>query len=315
MKKIISVLVIFFTIGSFIYGGTVDAKTDMKNKVNQNKFLNIAHRGASGHAPEHTFASYDLVKKMKADYLELDIQLTKDGQLIAMHDTAVDRTTNGTGEVREKTLSEIKSLDAGSWFNEAYPEKAKPEYVGQKVLTLEEIFQKYGRSMKYYIETKSPEVYPGMEEKLLGLLEKYNLIGQNMSSSRVMIQSFSQESLKKIHSMNENIPLIQLLWYNPNGNNEIVEWSGITHDPENVTNKDFQEIKKYAVGIGPNLRNDNNGELIIDKAFMKKARENKLLVHPYTINEKDDMRLLIKWGATGMFTNYPDRLHSVLKER
>lgn len=69
---------------------------------------------------------------MKADYLELDIQLTKDGQLIAMHDTAVDRTTNGTGEVRDKTLSEIKSLDAGSWFNKAYPEKAKQEYVIKK---------------------------------------------------------------------------------------------------------------------------------------------------------------------------------------
>lgn len=314
MKKIISFLVIFLLIGSFSYGGTVDAKTNMKNKVHPNKFLNIAHRGASGHAPEHTFASYDLVKKMKADYLELDIQLTKDGQLIAMHDTAVDRTTNGTGEVRNKTLSEIKSLDAGSWFNEAYPEKAKQEYVGQKVPTLEEIFQKYGRSMKYYIETKSPDVYPGMEEKLLGLLEKYNLVGQNMSSSRVMIQSFSQESLKKIHSMNQNIPLVQLLWYYPNDKNEIIEESKITSAPEHVTNKEFQEIKKYAVGIGPNLRNDN-GELIINEPYMKMARENGLLIHPYTINEKEDMRLLIGWGATGMFTNYPDRLHSVLKEK
>lgn len=305
---------IFFTVGSFFYGGTVDAKTEKKHEFNTNKFFNIAHRGASGHAPEHTFASYDLVKKMKADYLELDIQLTKDGQLIAMHDTSVDRTTNGTGEVRDKTLSEIKSLDAGSWFNEAYPEKAKQEYVGQKVPTLEEIFQKYGRSMKYYIETKSPDVYPGMEEKLLGLLEKYNLVGQNMSSSRVMIQSFSQESLKKIHSMNQNIPLVQLLWYYPNENNEIIEWSGVTHAPKSVTNQDFQTIKEYAIGIGPNLRNDN-GELIINEPYMKKARENGLLIHPYTINEKEDMRLLIGWGATGMFTNYPDRLHSVLKEK
>ena len=113
--------------------------------------------------------------------------------------------------------------------------------------------------------------------------------------------------------MNENIPLVQLLWYYPNENNEIVEWSGITHEPKSVTNDDFQEIKKYAVGIGPNLRNDN-GELIIDESYMKMARENRLLIHPYTINEKPDMRLLIKWGATGMFTNYPDRLHSVLKE-
>lgn len=314
MRKIISVLVIFFMTGSIFAGGAVHAKAEGKHEWNKNKFLNIAHRGASGHAPEHTFASYDLVKKMKADYLELDIQLTKDGQLIAMHDTAVDRTTNGTGEVRDKTLSEIKSLDAGSWFNKAYPEKAKQEYGGQKVPTLEEIFQKYGRSMKYYIETKSPDVYPGMEEKLLALLEKYNLIGQNMSSSRVMIQSFSKDSLKKIHSINKNIPLVQLLWYYPNENNEIVEWSGITHEPKRVTNDDFQEIKKYAVGIGPNLRNDN-GDLIINESYMKMARQNGLLIHPYTINEKPDMRLLIKWGATGMFTNYPDRLHSVLKEK
>ncbi|MEB9303030.1 glycerophosphodiester phosphodiesterase family protein, partial [Bacillus cereus] len=142
MRKIISVLVIFFMTGSIFAGGAVHAKAEGKHEWNTNKFLNIAHRGASGHAPEHTFASYDLVKKMKADYLELDIQLTKDSQLIAMHDTAVDRTTNGTGEVRDKTLSEIKSLDAGSWFNKAYPEKAKQEYVGQKVPTLEEIFQK-----------------------------------------------------------------------------------------------------------------------------------------------------------------------------
>lgn len=168
--------------------------------------------------------------------------------------------------------------------------------------------------MKYYIETKSPDVYPGMEENLLALLQKYNLVGQNMSSSRVMIQSFSKDSLKKIHSMNENIPLVQLLWYYPNENNEIVEWSGITHEPKSVTNDDFQEIKKYAAGIGPNLRNDN-GELIIDESYMKMARKNGLLIHPYTINEKPDMRLLIKWGATGMFTNYPDRLHSVLKEK
>lgn len=65
-----------------------------------------------------------------------------------------------------------------------------------------------------------------------------------MSSSRVMIQSFSKDSLTKIHSMNENIPLVQLLWYYPNENNEIVEWSAITHEPKRVTNEDFQEIKK-----------------------------------------------------------------------
>ncbi len=193
-----------------------------------------------------------------------------------MHDTAVDRTTNGTGEVRDKTLSEIKSLDAGSWFNKAYPEKAKQEYVGQKVPTLEEIFQKYGRSMKYYIETKSPDVYPGMEEKLLALLKKYNLVGQNMSSSRVMIQSFSKDSLTKIHSMNKKYSvssncfgIIQMKTM------RLLNGLALHMNRKRVTNEDFQEIKKYAVGIGPNLRNDN-GELIIDESYMKMARNNGL---------------------------------------
>ena len=80
---------------------------------------NVSHRGASGHAPEHTLISYDMGEKMHGDYIELDLQMTKDGQLIAMHDEKVDRTTDGTGFVKDMTLAEIKELDAGSWFNEA----------------------------------------------------------------------------------------------------------------------------------------------------------------------------------------------------
>ena len=83
---------------------------------------------------------------MKADYLELDIQLTKDGQLIAMHDTAVDRTTNGTGEVRDKTLSEIKSLDAGSWFNKAYRKRLSKSMLGKRFQLLKKsskVWKKY----------------------------------------------------------------------------------------------------------------------------------------------------------------------------
>ena len=70
---------------------------------------------------------------MHGDYIELDLQMTKDGQLIAMHDEKVDRTTDGTGYVKDMTLAEIKELDAGSWFNEKYPQYAKPEYEGLQV--------------------------------------------------------------------------------------------------------------------------------------------------------------------------------------
>src|SRR5699024_3459181 len=103
----------------------------------EGKIIKIPHRGASGHAPEHTMPSYELGEQFNGDYIEVDLQMTKDGTLIGMHDETVDRTTDGSGLVRNMTVEEIKELDAGSWFNEENPKKAKDEYVGLKVPTLE----------------------------------------------------------------------------------------------------------------------------------------------------------------------------------
>ncbi|MGP4081487.1 glycerophosphodiester phosphodiesterase [Pseudalkalibacillus sp. R45] len=264
-----------------------------KTGLNPNQILNVAHRGASGHAPEHTLPSYELGEKMKGDYVEVDLQMTKDGELIAMHDETLDRTTNGTGLVKDHSLEEIKQLDAGSWFNEKYPEMAKEEYEGVQVPTLDEVIEKFGKSANYYIETKSPEVYPGMEEKLLETLEEHGLTGPNNPSSQVIIQSFSPESLKKVHELNPKIPLVQLLWY--------------THTAT-ITDAELEQYKQYAVGVGMN--HDQ-----IDEAYVLKVREHDLLIHPYTVNEKADMEKLLDWGVTGMFTNYPDRLHEVLEGR
>lgn len=258
----------------------------------ETKPLNVAHRGASGHAPEHTLAAYELGEQMKGDYIEVDLQMTKDGHLIAMHDETVDRTTDGTGLVKEMTLEEIKELDAGSWFNERYPEYAKEEYEGLQVPTLEEVFEKFGRGANYYIETKSPEVYPGMEEKLLEILDEYKLTGVNGRSSHVIIQSFSSESLVKLHELNPNIPLVQLLWYS---------------SPASISDLELEAIKQYAIGVGPNFKR-------IDQGYVENVRENGLQIHPYTINEKEEIRKALEWGVTGLFTNFPDRFNEVLKE-
>ncbi|WP_144480678.1 glycerophosphodiester phosphodiesterase [Cytobacillus oceanisediminis] len=279
-----------------IGSGIVDsaaAAEPVDPSLTANQILNVAHRGASGYAPEHTLTSYELGEKMKGDYIEVDLQMTKDGQLIAMHDETLDRTTNGTGLVKEYTLDEIKKLDAGSWFNEKYPDYAKEEYAGLKVPTLEEVIQKFGKDARYYIETKSPEVYPGMEEKLLEILEEYKLTGVNAPSSKVLIQSFSPESLKKIHDLNPDIPLIQLLWYD---------------ETAAITDAELEEYKTYSIGLGMNFNR-------IDEAYVQKVREYNLLIHPYTVNEKEDMRKLLDWGVTGMFTNFPDRLQEVLHEK
>ncbi|MBP7630999.1 MAG: hypothetical protein KA758_11150, partial [Acidimicrobiales bacterium] len=103
----------------------------------------IAHRGASGLAPEHTFAAYDLAVEQGADFIEHDLQLTADGVLVVVHDATLDRTARGpaescTGPVATKTLAQLRQCDVGSWFNEANPALAKPEYEGLPIPTLAE---------------------------------------------------------------------------------------------------------------------------------------------------------------------------------
>ncbi|MCF6409752.1 glycerophosphodiester phosphodiesterase [Pseudalkalibacillus salsuginis] len=284
---------LFGMVTGFASQATAAIQSETAPSLNPNKILNVAHRGASGHAPEHTLPSYELGEQMKGDYVEVDLQMTKDGELIAMHDETLDRTTNGTGLVKDHTLEQIKQLDAGSWFNEMNPEMAKEEYKGLQVPTLDEVIEKFGKSANYYIETKSPEVYPGMEEKLLETLERHQLIGPNAPSSKVIIQSFSPESLKKVHDLNTRIPLVQLLWYT---------------SPATITDAELDQYKEYAIGVGMNHNQ-------IDEAYVQKVREHNLLIHPYTVNEKEDMQKLLDWGVTGMFTNYPDRLHEVLESR
>lgn len=268
------------------------AQSGNNPQLNDNQILNISHRGASGYAPEHTLPSYELGDQMGGDYIELDLQMTKDGELIAMHDETLDRTTNGTGQVKDHTLEEIKSLDAGSWFNTAYPEKAKDEYNGLQVQTLQEVIEHFGKNKNYYIETKSPDVYPGMEEKLLEILKDYNLTRQNDPSSRVIIQSFSEESLQKVHNLNENIPLVQLLDYKGTAT---------------ITDEELDHYSEYAAGLGMSYKK-------INQDYVQKVREHDLLIHPYTVNNKEDMKQLLEWGVTGMFTNYPDVLEETMKE-
>ncbi len=294
MKRRIKLAVLsmsIFLFASMLPTGTASAvEKDKSPGMNSDKLLNVAHRGASGHAPEHTLASYKLGDEMKGDYIEIDLQMTKDGKLIAMHDESVDRTTNGTGLVKDYTLEQLKDLDAGSWFNEKYPEKANPAYEGLQVPTLEQVLQTFGKDARYYIETKSPEVYPGMEEELLRILNKYNLTGVNERSSKVLIQSFSQESLLKMHNLDPNLPLIQLISYK---------------EPATISEGELQELTEYAVGVGMSASK-------IDETYVQKVRSAGLLIHPYTVNEKEQMTRLLDWGVTGMFTNYPDRLNDVL---
>jgi glycerophosphoryl diester phosphodiesterase len=241
-------------------------------------FIIIAHRGAPAYAPEHTLPAYDLAMQSGADYIEIDLQMTKDGELIALHDAEVDRTTNGSGVAKTLTLDEIKAFDAGSWFNEQNPQLADPAYEKVEIPTLEEIFQRYGRSTNYYIETKSP----GMEEELINLLRKHSLV---LSKSKVIIQSFYSKSLRKIHQLEPEIPLIQLYRYS---------------DKARLTDRELLSVKKYASGIGANFGK-------VDEEYIKKAHRHGLAVHLFTVNTDEDIQQASEIGADGVFTDYPEK--------
>jgi len=262
-----------------------------KSSTTDSTVLNIGHRGASGYAPEHTIPSYDLALEQGADYIEIDLQMTKDGVLVAMHDDTLDRTADApegvpkrfcSGPVIKRTLEQIKQCDVDSWFS--------PDYAGEQIPTLEEIFQRYGTSVNYYIETKNPEAAPSMEEELLSLMAKYHLIEPAEKNWQVLIQSFSAESLMTIHEMNSELPLIQLF---------------SSTETSQTIQAQLDLVSTYAVGIGPSMTD-------VDAALVEADHALCLDVHPYTLNEKADMQALIALGVDGMFTNFPNRLEKLL---
>ena len=102
----------------------------------------IAHRGASSYAPENTFAAFDLAVEMGIEEIELDVQFTSDSHIIVIHDETLDRTSDSTGPVSERTLEEIQSLDAGSWFDE--------KFSGEKVPTLDQVFDRYKNEFRLF---------------------------------------------------------------------------------------------------------------------------------------------------------------------
>ncbi|HLL39535.1 MAG TPA: glycerophosphodiester phosphodiesterase [Rubrobacteraceae bacterium] len=288
-------LALVLTVALLVLATPAAGAAPEKNTATDAPVLNIGHRGASGYAPEHTIPAYDLTLKQGADYIEIDLQMTADGVLVALHDDTLDRTARGpaencTGLVIEKTLEQIKTCDVGTWFNERYPQYANPEYVGLQIPTLEEIFQRYSHRTNYYIETKNPEAAPGMEEELLRLMEEYNLIKPAAKRWQVLIQSFSPESLQKIHALEPSLPLIQL--YSSRETSEEIQAK-------------LAAAQAYAVGIGPSKSD-------VDADLVTAAHELCLDVHPYTVNETAEMEALISLGVDGMFTNFPDRLEQVL---
>ena len=250
----------------------------------------IAHRGASGLAPEHTFASYDRAVQAGADFIELDIQLTSDRKLVVLHDPVLDRTARGpaencTGSIDAHTLAQVETCDAGTWFNQANPDRANPAFADQRIPTLPAVLDRYGTSVRYYIETKKLLAGEGMEEALVGALDDAGFTKTAAISQQIVIQSFDAESLRTVKRLRPDLTLVQLLYA-----------SGDPIDPATLG-----EIASYADGIGPSISN-------VDEALLTAAHERCLVVHPYTADDPAELAKLLDLGVDGIFTNRPDTL-------
>lgn len=249
------------------------------------KVITIAHRGASGYAPENTIPAIELAIEMQADYIELDIHLTKDKIPVVIHDETVNRTTGGRGYVRNLTLEQIKQLDAGTWFNEAYPMFAREQYAGITIPTLDEVFEMFGDKTRYMIEIKEPGANSQIEALLNEAIEKYKL------EDAVSVHSFSSASLRKLHALNPEIPLYQLVWND--------------YAAARLPASYLENVKTYAVGISPNFQG-------IGAAYVAQVKNAGLKVMPYTVNYQVNMDKAYSWGVDGVYTNYPDRFQEVI---
>ncbi|MFN0121758.1 MAG: glycerophosphodiester phosphodiesterase family protein [Blastocatellia bacterium] len=272
----------------------------------------VAHRGASGYAPEHTLAAYRLALAQGADYVEQDLQISKDGVLVCLHDLTLERTTNvaevfpdrfklENGEkhwhVADFTLAEIRRLDAGSWFDK--------KYKGQKVPTFQEAIDLVRGKAGIFPETKGPEVYGSrgldMERLVLAALQKNKLDDSAKNKSTpVIIQSFSPESLRKMkQELKIKVPLVLLI--EPNDG------------PQWLTREGLQKARAIADGIGPHKRLlDGKPEIV------RLAHEMGFSVTPWTFRVKGekgrfpDVRAEMRYyldeiGVDALFTDNPDQ--------
>jgi glycerophosphoryl diester phosphodiesterase len=258
------------------------------------KAVVIAHRGASSTAPEHTISAYDRAISAGADYLELDVQRTKDGVLVVVHDVTLDRTARGSsadcsGRVMDKTIAQIESCDVGAWFNSVYPSLARAEYVGLRVPRLGDVIVRYSATTRLYLETKDPESYPGIEADIVAALHQDGISTTPSDIPRVFVQSFSKSSLLRVRALDPTIPLVQVF---------------DAMDPAAIAAQ-LSDVRSYAAAIGVPKQD-------VTPALMESAHARCLLVHAYVSDDPSEMQSLLAMGVDGIFTSNPNGLRPVI---
>jgi glycerophosphoryl diester phosphodiesterase len=240
--------------------------------------LGLAHRGASDSAPENTLPAFRLAAQMGANGIELDVQQSKDGEVVVIHDFELNRTTNGSGRVKEKTLTELKSLDAGGYFS--------PEFAGTPIPTLTDVFSVLGPVLLFNIELKTTSWRDeGLEAEVIRLIEDYGL------QDRVVVSSFNPFALWRTYQVNPKIKR-GLLW-----------------TPELPFYLRWQLFRSLA---RPDMFHPY--WKATTSAMTDKEHKQGVLVNVWTCDEAEGMKQLVRMGVDSIITNRPDLLKQVLNE-
>ena len=236
---------------------------------------NIAHRGASGNFPENTLLAFSKALEIGVDEIELDLHFTKDEQLVVMHDSTVDRTTDGSGVIADLTLSEIKALDAGLAFG--------MQFRGERVPTWEETLVLVDGKVRLNVHLKCGNDTAGHYE----LKVAETLCSCQMVDASILACDYD-ESVGRFTEIN---PEIECRIF-----------------PKDRTPEEY--IRK-SVEMG--LRTIQPGRNITTRDFVQKAHAAGLIVHVFYADTPEDMHAYIKMGVDGILTNYPEQLNDVLR--
>jgi len=250
----------------------------------------IAHRGASGMAPENTMAAFDLAVELGCRYVELDVRLTADKKVVVCHDSMVDRVTEGSGKVANLTYDRLRSLDAGYRFTrdggKAFPYRGK----GVHMPLLEEVLQKHPE-LCMYIELK--DYRPLLLVKVLELLERHG----RLDDGTVLVSSFGHRALKRMRRLSPKILT---------GSSRVEMWQLLLSTALRAP------VLFRGKGLAFQLPVRKLGVTCTSPKVVALAHRLGLEVHTYTIDDENEMRRLLDMGVDGLFTNYPDRLHAVI---
>ncbi|MFQ5793521.1 MAG: glycerophosphodiester phosphodiesterase [Candidatus Bipolaricaulia bacterium] len=236
----------------------------------------IAHRGASGHAPENTATALSQAIAFGADIVEIDIHPTRDGHWVLLHDPTLNRTTNGSGEVRDATLEEIERLDAGSWFDASFR--------GEKLLTLKQAIDTIPDSIELIVDIKAtlPE-----DTALQGLLR---LLDQRQRLATTLLASPDERVHERLKRLDRSV---QLSLSDPDLNRPNV-WEKVERLEPKVISLHWTVANHHAV---------------------TQIHRHGIAVITWTVNEPDRMEHMIELGVDGITTDFPDRLMTVLGRR